>query len=128
MSSIRDVLGDGRGRVLVGKALGTALEQVEIGSVVGELDIHRGPERLFEDLEDVADVFDERGRVDQPAKVRNQLVPFGVDQQPHRFVQHVVLEHRKDLLERGIFGAVGLQQLIELMSLEGVGLEVDDIH
>ena len=60
----RDSLGDGSRCVLGCEAMGSALEQVKIGAVVGELDVDRGPERLREYLEDVADVFDEWGAVD----------------------------------------------------------------
>jgi hypothetical protein len=82
------------------------LKQVEIGSVVGELDVDRGPERFLENFEDVADVLDERRRVDEAAEIRDQLVLLWIDEQRHGFVEHIVFEHREDLFERGVFRAV----------------------
>ena len=45
----------------------------------------------------------------------------------NRFVENVVFEHRENLVEGGIVRAVGLDQLIDLMGFECVGLEIDDI-
>jgi len=104
------------------------LEEVEVGPVVGELNVHRGTQCLLENLEDVADVLHEWGRVDEAPEVRHQLVAFGIEQQSHRLVEDLVREHREDQIEGGVIGAVLLEQFIQVVGFEGIGLEVDDVH
>ena len=122
------ILGNGRRSVLVGKALRSALEKIKISPVVGELNVNRGTERLFEDSEDVADVLNEGGRPTSPPRsaTRSSLSVSTSNATGLRRTSSLSTE--KTFSNAGYSVPCVFEQLLHLDGFECVGLEIDDVH
>ncbi len=125
----REVAGEDHGLLARARALGPALQQVEVLAVRGDLDVHRRAQGLAQDLEEGAHAGEE-GRVgDQSLERHHRGLPRQVDE-PSGTADAVVTGDGHDLPQEryGQALAPGGEEGGHVDGLEAPGLEIDHVQ
>ena len=102
----RQVARDRRRDGVPREALRAALQQVQVAAVGRELDVHRRPDALAQQLEQRPHLGHERRVADQTVEGHDGVRLGRIPAEPDRAVDALAVVHRRDLVERGVLAPV----------------------
>src|SRR5664279_156676 len=123
----RQILWDRNRDRIATVALGPALQEIKVLTVVGELDVHRRAQLGLQKSQQLANPRHERRLPDQAFEAENHIAGAKVWDRPDSLLNAVMLNDRHKMANLRVVGAAVTQQFQRIYGLKCIGFQIDHV-